>query len=94
MCDGHIMYQGEAKESASYFKQVGIPCPKYANPSDFYMKVMTVDYPKTLSDEKKVAFLALKYEQILASKIQQESKFALPPIDSATIVKYHAPFGL
>jgi len=46
MCDGHIMYQGEAKKSARYFEKIGIPCPKFANPADYFMRVLTVNYPK------------------------------------------------
>jgi len=57
MCDGYIMYQGEAARSAQYFKQINIPCPKFSNPADFFMKALTVNYPKEENDVKKVNYL-------------------------------------
>lgn len=65
MCDGYIVYQGDARKSAAYFKNIGIPCPTFANPSDFYMKVLTINYPKEDNDEKKIAFLVENYEDSL-----------------------------
>ena len=71
MCDGHIVYQGAARQSAAYFTSIGVPCPRYANPADFFMKVLTVDYPKQARDEKKVAFLSYQYELKQAAAVKQ-----------------------
>jgi ABC-type multidrug transport system ATPase subunit len=54
MCDGHIVYQGEARMSARYFKNLNYQCPIFANPSDYFMKVLTINYPKQVEDDKKV----------------------------------------
>jgi len=51
------MYQGDAVKSTKYFTSINIPCPKFANPADFYMRVLTVNYPKGENDEKKVLYL-------------------------------------
>ena len=57
MCDGHVIYQGEAKDSTRYFEDIDIPCPKFSNPADFFMKILTIDYPKNSNDEKKLEYL-------------------------------------
>ncbi|CDW80123.1 abc transporter family protein [Stylonychia lemnae] len=73
MCDGHIVYQGKASDVASYFKQINIPCPKFANPADFIMRITTVNYPKQPNDEKKVAYLKSQYDLKLQKQIKEES---------------------
>lgn len=65
MCDGNIVYQGGAKHSPLYFSMIDIPLPKFANPADFYMRVLTVNYPKDDNDEKKVLYLKDKYDELL-----------------------------
>lgn len=40
MMEGHIVYHGPAKEATAYFSEIGYPCPKYANPADFALKVL------------------------------------------------------
>ena len=54
MMDGYIVYQGKAKDSTSYFATMGFNCPSRSNPADFFMKVLTVNYPKEEDDEKKI----------------------------------------
>jgi len=54
MADGHIMYQGLAKESTHYFKKIGLECPTFSNPADYFMRVLTINYPKETNDEKKI----------------------------------------
>lgn len=46
MADGHIMYQGDAKASVDYFKKIDRPVPQFANPADFFMKLLSINYPK------------------------------------------------
>lgn len=57
MCDGHCVYQGEAKLSADYFRGLGFNLPTYSNPSDTYMRILALAYPLTEKDRKKVDFL-------------------------------------
>jgi hypothetical protein len=51
MCDGYIVYQGEAKKSSIYFEKIGFQIPTFANPSDYFMKRLTINYPKTDIDQ-------------------------------------------
>ena len=47
MCDGNIVYQGDAKKSVDYYKLINYPVPQFANPADFFMKLLSINYPKT-----------------------------------------------
>ena len=67
MADGHIVYQGEAMKSASYFTSISsdqfkFNCPKFANPADFSMRILSVNYPMSDDDTKKVEYLKEKYD--------------------------------
>ena len=44
----------------------------YANPADYYMRVLTVNYPKEENDNKKVEFLKSSYETMLIPIIKKE----------------------
>ena len=57
MADGYIVYQGEAKKSPLYFSSIGFYCPTFANPADYYMKRLSINYPKTQFDEDKITYL-------------------------------------
>lgn len=54
MMDGNIVYQGDALNSILYFKQMDFVCSSTTNPADFYMRILSVNYPKTPEDEKKI----------------------------------------
>lgn len=68
MVDGNIVYQGLASESAEYFKSIGFNLPKYSNPADYYMKILTVGYPMTDKEQRKVKFLVDNYEEKILPK--------------------------
>ena len=61
MADGHIMYQGDAKDSISYFRYIQRPVPQFANPADYFMKLLSINYPKQQEDEEKINYLNTKY---------------------------------
>jgi hypothetical protein len=41
------------------------PVPRFANPADFFMKVLSVRYPKTPEDEKNIEELTRHYRLLL-----------------------------
>ena len=49
MADGFCVYQGEARQSAQYFRDIGFGLPQYSNPADTYMRILALKYPP---DEK------------------------------------------
>lgn len=46
MCDGYIVFQGDAGDSMEYFRTLKFNIPRFANPADFFMKVLSINYPK------------------------------------------------
>jgi len=66
MMDGYIVYQGKAKDSTSYFSTIGFNCPTRSNPADYFMKVLTVNYPKGEEDEKQIQNIYQFYGKTLA----------------------------
>jgi len=71
MCDGNVVYQGAAQESAIYFNMMK-DGKKNLNPCDVFMKILTVNYPKKQADEDKIAELKTKYQQTLAKSIDKD----------------------
>ena len=65
MMDGHIVYQGGAIESTNHFSDIGLTCPMLVNPTDFFMKILTVNYPKHEEDEAKIKVILNHYEESL-----------------------------
>ena len=64
MCDGNIVYQGEASKSAKYFDGIGIHCPRFANPADFFIKSLTISYPKGKIDEQRIFYLTSHFDKL------------------------------
>ena len=59
--DGHIVYQGLAKDSVDHFAQFGYRCSKFANPADYWMRILAINYPKTEDDTKAINLFVDKY---------------------------------
>ena len=56
------------------------PVPKFTNPADFFMKILSVRYPKSQEDEEHVDFLTRNYRTLLEGSVRAESKLIkLPP---------------
>ena len=51
MCDGHIVYQGPPLEAPAHFAKGNLMFPKFTNPADYAMKLLSVSYPKKDEDE-------------------------------------------
>ena len=74
MQDGHIIYQGPAKESAYYFEAIGMGFPQYSNPADYFISKLLINYPKQKEDLEKVEFYLNSYNQKLKKTIKEESE--------------------
>lgn len=64
MADGFTVFQGDAAESLEYFrsfKMKQFTVPKRCNPADFFMKVLSIKYPKQADDEEKLTTLNNAY---------------------------------
>ena len=79
MMDGYIVYQGKAKYAIQYFNRIGFDCPKFANPADFLMKKVQVNYPKSTKDELNVKILVEKFNDSQRLDIFQLTDAELSP---------------
>ncbi|XP_068597738.1 ATP-binding cassette sub-family G member 8 [Brachionichthys hirsutus] len=43
MSSGSAIYCGGARDMVPYFTALGYPCPRYCNPSDFYVDLISID---------------------------------------------------
>lgn len=81
MADGHIVYQGDARDSMDHFNQFGITSSKYANPADIFMRILAVNYPKTQDDEKRVQGFIDHYMAKQGNEIWNENvNFVMPAL--------------
>jgi ATP-binding cassette, subfamily G (WHITE), eye pigment precursor transporter len=70
MMDGYIVYQGLARESPLHFGSIGYSCPIHKNPSDYFMGILSVNYPKTSDDEKLIKSFNDAYSKSILPNLQ------------------------
>ena len=96
MCDGNIVYQGTASASVAHFREMKFEVPRFVNPADFFMKELSIKYPKGPDDEKKLQNLNNFYRIAVERRITTENsliKLAPPDMDSADAINFKAPAG-
>jgi ABC-type multidrug transport system ATPase subunit len=97
MCDGHIVYQGDAKKSVDYYKLINCPVPKFANPADFFMRLLSVRYPKSQEDLDKLDHMTRHYHALLEKSVKAEGrliKLDAPASAGGDFVSHKAPVGV
>ena len=62
MCDGNIVYQGPPHKVATHFDGM-FSFPRYANPADIAMKILSINYPKQPADDLHVSSLVERYRK-------------------------------
>jgi hypothetical protein len=62
MSDGHIVYQGIANRSPRYFESIGFNIGKFMNPTDVFMRIISINYPKADEDFEKLERLVSAYK--------------------------------
>lgn len=82
MADGFIVYQGDAKQSIQHFRLINKPVPPFTNPADFFMKILSVRYPKTAEDEANLEDLNRNYRTMLQGSVNAENKLIKLPLPS------------
>ncbi len=65
MCDGHIVYQGAPLEVPAHFAKANLNYPRFANPADISLKLLSINYPKTPDDENYIDKLVKLYDSEL-----------------------------
>lgn len=61
MADGYIVYQGDANLVGSYFDMASKCKSTNQNPCDFFMRELSINYPKKEADEQKIQYYLNKY---------------------------------
>lgn len=82
MCDGHIVFSGEPHKVKEHFEGL-YEFPRFCNPADVAMKILSVNYPKKEADEQKVKDLVDRYFQQGGSRDQDlaiANKFLLSDV--------------
>lgn len=74
MSDGFCVYQGDAKLSAQYFRDLRFHMPDFSNPADHYMRILAVSFPKNEKDTRKLEFFNQNYDKKIAPWIEKEHK--------------------
>lgn len=72
MCDGHIVYQGAPHNVGSHFTGM-FEFPRFCNPADIAMKILSINYPKKKEDEEYVQSLVANYNKENAAKEKEIS---------------------
>jgi ABC-type multidrug transport system permease subunit len=80
MADGFIVYQGDAKLSIQHFRLINKPVPPFTNPADFFMKILSVRYPKRPEDEALLEDLNRNYRTMLQGSVNAENKIIKLPL--------------
>ena len=79
MSDGYCVYQGEAKASALYFRDLKFRLPTFSNPADTYMRILAVNFPKTEKDLRKLAYFNQNYDKKIKNFVESEAKMLVLP---------------
>jgi ATP-binding cassette, subfamily G (WHITE), eye pigment precursor transporter len=89
MADGFTVFQGDAAESMDWFRALKFQVPKRCNPADFFMKALSIKYPKQKDDTDKLDLLNRTYKFQLAKRIDTENSLIKldPPADYAAGAK-------
>ncbi|XP_076831244.1 ATP-binding cassette sub-family G member 8 [Brachyhypopomus gauderio] len=69
LSSGSAVYCGPAKDMVPYFSSLGHPCPRYCNPSDYYVDLISVD---RRSPEKEA--VCLERARVLAAQFVAKVK--------------------
>lgn len=82
MQDGNIVFQGDASQSTNYFRDMGLAVKRFGNPADFFMRVLSVNYPKTTEDLNNMQKFKSNYNLKQGGTVmKQGEKFKVEAID-------------
>ena len=96
MADGYTVFQGDAGESMDYFRSLNFDVPRLCNPADYFMKVLSINYPKKEEDEKKLTLLNNAYRATVENQVRTANnliKLDLPQDYADGKPAYHAPIS-
>jgi ABC-type multidrug transport system ATPase subunit len=75
MMDGYCVYQGDARDSVAFFAKHGHQLREKYNPADFFMKLLTINYPKEENDVRKIEEFTTAYKELVPALNDEAKKF-------------------
>jgi ATP-binding cassette, subfamily G (WHITE), eye pigment precursor transporter len=63
---GRVVFNGKARTAVTWFADQGFPCPKYSNPSDFFMRIL---HNHSAEDKARVDTLVTYYRAQTAAAV-------------------------
>lgn len=101
IADGRCMYDGTAKDTVSYFAELGLRCPKYHNPADYIIEVVNNEYGNmsdqlvaTVVEKRRMAAMLEKSSKRLSAneenyinRVYNKDKKMTVPIDTPSELK-------
>ncbi|XP_032396567.1 ATP-binding cassette sub-family G member 8 isoform X1 [Etheostoma spectabile] len=67
LSSGSAVYCGAARDMVPYFTALGYPCPRYCNPSDFYVDLISIDRRSPEQEAK-----CLERSRVLAEQLMEK----------------------
>lgn len=72
LCEGKCIFLGPPQVALDYFQGLGYSCPRYVNPADFFIDLVTMDNRTPESTEestKRMSFLRDRWDRALESEL-------------------------
>ncbi|CAJ1067091.1 ATP-binding cassette sub-family G member 8 [Xyrichtys novacula] len=90
LSSGSAVYCGPARDMVPYFTALGYPCPRYCNPSDFYVDLISID---RRSPEREAECLerATVLAQQFREKVQDTDDHMWKPLTDVAQTKTESP---
>jgi ABC-type multidrug transport system ATPase subunit len=95
MMEGNIVYQGSAKHSRHYFRELGLDTPKFVNPVDYYMEILHIKSRDNKSDieQERLDMLCSAYIQNEPELSKSKCKFNIDEGDLTTILSKSSSYN-
>ncbi|KAJ8248316.1 hypothetical protein GJAV_G00240700 [Gymnothorax javanicus] len=84
LSSGSAAYCGPAREMVPYFTALGYPCPRYCNPSDFYVDLISIDRRSPESEAECLARASVLAEKFL-EKVKETEDFMWKPEEPSAL---------
>ncbi|KAI1894430.1 hypothetical protein AGOR_G00115720 [Albula goreensis] len=84
LSSGSAVYCGPARDMVSYFTALGHPCPRYCNPSDFYVDLISIDRRSPESEAECLARAKVLAEQFV-EKVKGTEDFMWKPAELSAL---------
>ncbi|KAJ8359684.1 hypothetical protein SKAU_G00162090 [Synaphobranchus kaupii] len=90
LSSGSAAYCGPARDMVPYFAALGHPCPRYCNPSDFYVDLISIDRRSPESEAECLAQAKVLAEQFL-EKVKGTEDFMWKPEEPSAVPECSSP---